>query len=56
MIGADAVAKAPADGYTVLIASPEEVAINQNLYRKMAYDPETQLTPVSPLANAPLVR
>ncbi len=55
MIGADAVAKAVPDGYTVLIASPGEVAINQNLYKKMAYSPEVDLAPVTLLANAPLV-
>jgi len=40
MIGADLVAKAQPDGYTVLIASPGEVAIDQSLYPKMAYSPE----------------
>ena len=40
MIGADTVAKAAPDGYTLLIASPGEVAINQSLYQKMAYSPE----------------
>ena len=39
MIGAEMVAKAPPDGYTVLMASVAEVAINQNLYARMTYDP-----------------
>src|ERR1700736_5971029 len=55
MIGADTVAKAAPDGYTVLIASPGEVAINQSLYKKTAYSPEADLAAVTLLANAPLV-
>src|SRR5437762_12572414 len=39
MIGAEMVAKAPPDGYTVLFASVAEVAINQSLYARMTYDP-----------------
>jgi tripartite-type tricarboxylate transporter receptor subunit TctC len=54
-IGADAVAKAPPDGHTLLLASPAEVAINQFLYKSMPYDPETDLVPVTKAASAPLV-
>jgi tripartite-type tricarboxylate transporter receptor subunit TctC len=36
-IGADAVAKADPDGYTLLLASPAEVAINEFLYKSMPY-------------------
>jgi tripartite-type tricarboxylate transporter receptor subunit TctC len=54
-IGADTVAKAAPDGYTLLIASPGEVTINQSLYKKMAYSPEADLAAVTLLANAPLV-
>ena len=54
-IGADIVAKAAADGYTLLMASPAEVAINQFLYAQMAYDPARDLTPVTKVASAPLV-
>jgi len=54
-IGADFVAKSPADGYTVLIASPAEVTINEFLYSKMSYDPAKDLMPVAKLASAPLV-
>jgi tripartite-type tricarboxylate transporter receptor subunit TctC len=54
-IGADTVAKAAPDGYTLLLASPAEVAINQFLYKSMPYDPETDLVPVSKAASAPLV-
>ena len=40
MIAANAVAKAPPDGHTLLMAASGEVAINQHLYKeKMTYDP-----------------
>ena len=54
-IGADAVAKAEPDGYTLLLASPAEVAINEFLYRSMPYKPETDLVPVTRAASGPLV-
>jgi len=54
-IGADAVAKADPDGYTLLLASPAEVVINQYLYAKMPFDPAKDLVPVSKAASAPLV-
>jgi tripartite-type tricarboxylate transporter receptor subunit TctC len=38
-IGAEAVAKAPPDGYTLFVTPPPPLAINQALYRKLAYDP-----------------
>ena len=54
-IGADMVAKAPADGYTLLLASPAEIVINPHLYAHMPYDPAKDLTPVTKIAAAPLV-
>jgi len=54
-IGADLVAKAAPDGYTLLLASPAEVAINESLYRDMPFDPKKDLLPVSKVASAPLV-
>jgi tripartite-type tricarboxylate transporter receptor subunit TctC len=54
-IGADTVAKAPADGYTVLLASPAEIVINPHLYAHMPYDPAKDLAPVTKIAAAPLV-
>ncbi len=50
VIGADIVAKAPADGYTVLLATPAETAILPHL-QKLPYDPLKDLAPVS-LATA----
>jgi len=54
-IGGDAVAKAAADGYTLLMASPAEVTINQHVFPTMQYDPMKGLAPVSKVATAPLV-
>jgi len=52
-IGAEAVAKAAPDGYTLLVAVNGPVAINKHLYKDLAYDPERDLTPISLLAWAP---
>jgi tripartite-type tricarboxylate transporter receptor subunit TctC len=54
-IGADFVAKSAPDGYTILVASPAEVAINEFLYAKLSYDAATDFVPVAKLASAPLV-
>src|SRR5262245_32502211 len=55
MIGAQTVAKGEADGYTFLVASPAEIALNQNLFKDMSYDPTKDLVPVTLLAWTPLV-
>jgi tripartite-type tricarboxylate transporter receptor subunit TctC len=52
-IGAEAVAKAPPDGYTLLVAVNGPVAVNKYLYKDLAYDPERDLAPISLLAWAP---
>ena len=52
-IGAEAVAKAPADGYTLLVGGNGPVAINKHLYKGLGYDPERDLAPISLLASAP---
>lgn len=46
-IGSDAVAKSPADGYTLLMGTTGVLAINSHLYKKMTYDPARDFTPVS---------
>ena len=46
-IGADAVAKAPADGYTLLMGTTGVLSINSHLYKNMSYDPQKDFTPVS---------
>jgi tripartite-type tricarboxylate transporter receptor subunit TctC len=52
-IGTDAVAKAPPDGYTLLIGINGPIATNKYLYRSLPYDPQKDLTPISLLATAP---
>ena len=55
MVGADAVAKATPDGYTLLLASSAELTISQHLYPKMAYDAIRDFAPVSYAAHAALL-
>jgi len=51
-IATDIVAKAPADGYTILLASPSH-AINTSLYRKLPYDSIRDFAPISQVADVP---
>ncbi len=53
-IGADLVAKAKADGYTLLLGNIGTQAINPSLYPKMPYNPDTAFAPISLLAELPL--
>ncbi len=53
-IGAAFVAKAPADGQTMLIV-PAGYAANPALYKSLSYDQSRDLSPVSHLASGPLV-
>lgn len=54
-LAADAVAKAAPDGYTLLMTSPAEVAINPYLYSKLPFDPARDLAAICKVATAPLV-
>ncbi|MDB5796169.1 MAG: h16 [Paucimonas sp.] len=54
MIGADQVAKAPADGYTLLVNASLQV-INGSLYAKMPHDPLKDFAPVTQIADVPMV-
>ena len=54
MIGTDIVAKAPADGYTVLLSQPAPIAILPHL-QKLSYNVEKDLAPVSLAAVTPLI-
>lgn len=47
IIGAQLVAKAPADGYTVLLGDTATYAVNASLYKKLPYDPLKDFAPVS---------
>jgi len=53
-IGAEIVARAPADGYTIMIGHVGTHAINIALYQKVPYDPVRDFTPISLLATLPL--
>jgi len=49
IIAADAVAKAPADGHTVLMTTDATFSINPHLYAKLPYDAERDFVPVTML-------
>jgi len=55
LIGAELVAKAPADGYTVLLGFSGPLAIVPNLNEATPYDPVRDFAPVSLAASAPYV-
>lgn len=53
-VGANAVAKSPADGYTLLMATVGTNAINSSLYKKLPYDAVKDFTPIAQIAAAPV--
>ncbi|HTP96490.1 MAG TPA: tripartite tricarboxylate transporter substrate binding protein, partial [Burkholderiales bacterium] len=55
MIGADLVAKSQPDGYTVLVSSTQEMAINQHVFSRMAYNPDKDFAPVTLASVTPLI-
>jgi tripartite-type tricarboxylate transporter receptor subunit TctC len=52
MIGVDLGAKAPPDGYTIVLGTIGNIAISPSLYAKMPYDPVKDLVPISLAADA----
>lgn len=54
-IGANVVAKATPDGYTLLFGTPAPIALNKLMYKSLAYDPERDFMPVVLVAKAPLM-
>jgi tripartite-type tricarboxylate transporter receptor subunit TctC len=54
-IAMTAAAKAPADGYTVVMATGGDVAINPALFKDMPYDVQRDLSPIALVSDAPLV-
>ncbi|KQP09082.1 tripartite tricarboxylate transporter substrate binding protein [Pseudorhodoferax sp. Leaf265] len=54
-LGVDAAAKAPADGYTLVLGQTSNLAINPTLYPKLPYKPEKDLDAIGLVAQAPLV-
>jgi tripartite-type tricarboxylate transporter receptor subunit TctC len=51
MLAAQSVARAPADGYTVLITTNTTQAANEHLYKKLPYDPVKDFAPVTGLGK-----
>ncbi len=54
-IGVESVVRAAPDGYTVVLASTSEIAINPSLYSKLSYDTVKDLAPVAMVASTPVV-
>jgi tripartite-type tricarboxylate transporter receptor subunit TctC len=54
-VGSTAVARAPADGYTLLYGSSSTLAIAPSLYRDLAYDPRTAFAPISLVSRGPII-
>ncbi|MDW5442492.1 tripartite tricarboxylate transporter substrate binding protein [Polaromonas sp. SM01] len=54
-VGADIVAKSPADGYTLLMGTVGTHGINKSLYAKMPFDPQKDFAPITLVAGVPNV-
>lgn len=54
-LGADHVAKSPADGYSIVMGAVATHAINPSLYKKMPYDPVKDFQPITLVASTPNV-
>jgi len=52
-IGADLVAKSPADGYTILMTSGSIVTANQHMFKKLSYNAEKDFAAVTNVASGP---
>ena len=53
-VAANAIAGAPADGYTFMVSDGSILSINRHLIAKLPYDPDKDFVPVALLARAPL--
>jgi tripartite-type tricarboxylate transporter receptor subunit TctC len=54
-VAAVSVAKAPADGHTLLITTSTTMAINVSVFKKLAYDPARDFVPVALVSGVPFV-
>jgi tripartite-type tricarboxylate transporter receptor subunit TctC len=54
-LGTEITVRAPADGYTLLVASVGPIAVNPTLFPKLGYNPLTELVPIVLLADVPNV-
>jgi tripartite-type tricarboxylate transporter receptor subunit TctC len=55
IVAANAVAKAAADGYTILAGSSTQLAIQVTLHKTLPYDPATDFVPLALVASVPFV-
>ncbi|MGE0331778.1 MAG: Bug family tripartite tricarboxylate transporter substrate binding protein [Ramlibacter sp.] len=55
MLGTEYVAKAPADGFTLLFGSSDGLSIGPQMKRSLPYDPVTAFTPIAMVAYVPIV-
>ena len=55
VVGTDAVAKAPADGYTMLVTYAGSQAVNQTLYAKLPFDSVRDFETVATIARTPFI-
>ena len=54
-IGTDAIARAKPDGYTIGMGNFAPMAVNQALFKKLSFDPATDLVPILLIERGPLV-
>jgi len=54
-VGLDLVAKAPADGYTIVLASAGGLTANPSLYKQLPYDPTRDFAPITLFGTSPFV-
>ena len=54
IIGAEAAARSPADGYTIFLGSVSSLAINAGAFKKLPYDPVKDFSPISIAFYTPL--
>src|SRR5690349_6170556 len=55
VLGVDQVVRAPADGYTLLMATNGEFTINPAVFSKLPYDPQKDVVPIIMATNTPLM-
>lgn len=54
-IGMPAVARSPADGYTLTVSPASFLTTNKAIFKSLPYDPEADFAPISRLVNQPMV-
>lgn len=54
-IGSEMAARSTPDGHTLLITSGGPIVINPHVYKKMTYDPQAELQPITAMLRVPVV-